>query len=62
MAFEVWVSDKDSFFRHRAMCLQSWKTKCGIVLSGSRHHEWEELRELAEGKPRCSACLEGVRV
>ncbi|MFH8628211.1 hypothetical protein ACH4A8_41090 [Streptomyces vietnamensis] len=60
-----WISDADSFFRHlpRGNWGSCHGTACGINLGPAGYYlSRVEMIKHAAGKPRCSACIEGVRV
>jgi len=59
---EVWVSDKDSWFAHRSLYPHSPRhTSCGISL-GRFDSTGPDLLNAATGKPKCTSCLDGIRV
>ncbi|MFB7107253.1 hypothetical protein [Streptomyces hydrogenans] len=57
-----WISSPDSYFARKGLYRGNTRnTKCGIHLDGFGITT-SEMCALADGKPRCSPCLEGVRV
>lgn len=62
MDAEIWVSDGVSFFAHRALYKPASRhTYCGIAL-GRFDDTVIQLLSAALDKPKCTACIDGIRV